>query len=137
MGLAAAAASLKTYALPFLLVVLGAALVGPQAFFYRIFRRSLGLLMMLAGLMVFFLTNALAFRVAALACLVAVISIYFAYRDEEVISIIFASFFVGALYVLGRSTRLPVFLRTPLPWIITLVTMMLLLHHLYVNEHIY
>ena len=137
MGLAVAGAHFGQQAWAFLLLVTGVALAGPQAFFRRTFRRFLGVLLIVAALSIFYLTNVVAFRVASLSTLIAVVSIYFAYRDEEVISIIFASFFVGSLFMLGRSMLLPVFMRTPVPWIITLVTMMLLLHHLYVNEQLY
>ncbi|MBR9681526.1 MAG: hypothetical protein GOV00_01870 [Candidatus Altiarchaeota archaeon] len=137
MGLTAAERGLGGYFLPFLLFVTGIALMGPQTFFQRRFRRVLGVLIVLASLVYFHLSDIFVFRFAAASAILATVSIYFAYRDEETISILFASFFVGALYILGRSTRLPFFLQSPIPWVITLVTMMMLLHHLYVKEQLF
>ena len=137
MGVTASGRSLGDYVFPFLLFVTGIGLIGPQTFFQRMFRRSLGLFMLLASLVYFYMAGTGIFRIAAVSALLAVVSIYFAYRDDETVSIVFASFFVGALYVMGRSAYLPFFIRTPMPWVITLVTMMVLLHHLYVKEQFY
>ena len=137
MGLTAAGKPLGTYLLPFLLFVTGLALMGPQTFFQRRFRRALGFLAVIAAIVYFHTSNVFLSRLATIASLLAIISIYFAYRDDELLSILFASFFIGSLYVMGFSTTLSMFIRSPMPWIITLITMMMLMHHLYVREQLF
>ncbi len=116
-----------------LLIMIGIAMVGPQAFLERRVRRLLGTLFLLTGLVVIYLESLVAFRVAVASTLLAIVSIYFAYRDDEIVSAVFASFFVGSFYLVGYGLFKPVYIHTPLPWFVTFVVFSVLVYDLYVR----
>ena len=101
-------------------------LIGPQRFMKRASRKFLGTALVMAALSYLYLLGSVPLRFGMYSALLALVSIYFAYRDDEMISMGFASFFVGSLFVLGHSLYKPPMILSGYPLIITGATFVLL-----------
>ncbi|MBR9689571.1 MAG: hypothetical protein GOV01_01580 [Candidatus Altiarchaeota archaeon] len=134
IGVASARGPLAVSLVPFIPFLAGIIFIAPQGFMKRKVRRISGIFMLLASMSVLYLWGFVPLRFGAYAALTALVSIYFAYNDDEIISMVFASFFVGALFVLGYSLwKVPVVL-TSTPWIMTAAVFLLLVYEYYTKE---
>ncbi|MBR9680910.1 MAG: hypothetical protein GOU98_03750 [Candidatus Altiarchaeota archaeon] len=134
MGVASARGALAVSLLPFALLFTGVLFTAPQTFMKRRVRRLTGLLLLVASMGLAYLWGTVSLKFTMYSAIVALVSIYFAYSDDEIISMVFASFFVGSLYVSGYSLwKVPVVLST-LPWILTGITFLLLTYEYYTES---
>lgn len=131
MGVAAANGSLAASAIPFALVVCGVVLLAPQVFMGRRTRRISGILLLMAATAVLYMWSPMALKFGAYSALLGMVSIYFAYRDDEIISMVFASFFTGSLYVLGYALWKPPIVLHSTPWVLTFTVFLLLVYEYY------
>ncbi|MBR9679610.1 MAG: hypothetical protein GOU99_01005 [Candidatus Altiarchaeota archaeon] len=119
--------SLVLYLPAIFFYLIGIASLGPQMVGNRSFRRMLGLVFLLAGLSIFRMISLTVFKFAAVGALIALVAIYFAYKDDEFISILFVAFFVGLLYLVGWSIYKPYILASrTVPFFITFVVFAML-----------
>ena len=130
-GVASANGSLALSVVPFAPLVVGIVLFAPQSFMRRRTRRLSGVMVLLVAMLVLYLWGYIPLKFGAISALLALVSIYFAYKDDEVVSMVFASFFTGSLFVLGYSLwKVPVVL-TGAPWLITAAVFLLLMYEYY------
>lgn len=134
MGVAFAGGRFLPSLISYLFIVVGVMFVAPQKFMNRSSRRTLGTLLILGGFSWLYLKSMIAFQFGVYSALLALVSIYFAYRDDEIISMGFASFFVGSLFVLGHALWKPPAVLTALPWVLTAVTFILLVYEFYTRQ---
>lgn len=134
MGAASASGALLASIVPFAVLMAGVVLLAPQSFMKRRTRRLSGILVLLAGMTLLYLWGLTPLKFGAFTVLLALVSVYFAYQDDEIVSMVFASFFTGSLFVLGYSLwKVPVILA-PTPWIITFAVFLLLVYEYYTRS---
>jgi hypothetical protein len=134
LGVASARGQLAISVVPLVLLLGGVVLLAPQAFMRRRTRRLSGILVLVAAFIVLKLWSSVALKFGAYSALLALVSIYFAYTDDETVSMVFAAFFTGSLYVTGYSLwKVPVVL-SPEPWIITFAVFLLLVYEYYTQS---
>jgi hypothetical protein len=134
MGAASANGSLLVSLLPFTVLIGGIVLLAPQSFMKRRTRRLSGILVLIAAMTLLYLWGYVPLKFGTFTALLALVSVYFAYQDDEIVSMVFASFFTGSLFVLGYSLwKVPIIL-TPAPWIITFTLFLLLVYEYYTRS---
>lgn len=134
MGVASANGSLITSLAPFAVIMGGIVLLAPQSFMKRRTRRLSGILVLVAGMTLLYLWGFVPLKFGTFTILLALVSVYFAYRDDEIVSMVFASFFTGSLFVLGYSLwEVPIIL-SPAPWVITSALFLLLVYEYYTRS---
>ena len=134
MGVAFAGGQFLPSILSYLFIVVGVMCIAPQKFMKRSSRRFLGTFLVLGGFSWLYLNSLISFQFGIYSALLALISIYFAYRDDEFISMGFASFFVGSLFVLGHALWKPPAILTAFPWALTAMTFILLAYEYYARR---
>lgn len=134
MGVVSARGNFILSLVPFGLLIVGLVMLGPQAFIKRPTRRLVGIFFTIAGLLSLYLWGMVAFQFGIYTILLALVAIYFAYKDDEIISMMFASFFTGSLFVLGYALWRPPVVLMSTPWLITAAVFILLLHEYYVDH---
>lgn len=133
MGLVAAGGGILGL-FPFALLIAGLVMLAPQAFIKRPTRRLIGVFFTLMSLLVLYVWGMLPLQFGLYSIFLALVAIYFAYKDDEIISMVFASFFAGSLFVLGYSLWRPPVVLTSAPWLLTAAVFILLLHEYHVNH---
>ncbi len=115
-----------------LIYAAGVALLGPQMFGKE--RRALGILLVISALAYFKSISKQVFLLASAGLILALVSIYFAYKDEEYLSALFASFYVANIYNIARHAifeQVSLFL----PVAIAFLTFFLLAFELYMQGY--
>ena len=134
MGVASARGDLAISLIPFSIFLAGVLFTAPQTFMKQRVRRLTGLMLLLASMGLAYLWGMVSLKFTTYSAIIALVSIYFAYADDEIVSIVFAAFFIGSLFVMGYSLwKVPVVL-SPLPWILTGITFLLLTYEYYMEE---
>ena len=134
IGIVSAGGSIVASLIPFALIIGGLVMLGPQAFIKRPVRRLVGLFFTISGMLSLYFWGMTAMQFGMGTILLALIAIYFAYKDDEIISMVFASFFAGSLFVLGYALWRPPVVLVSTPWLITTAVFVLLLHEYYVDH---
>jgi len=83
-----------------LLFAAGVSLLGPQIIGAE--RRALGIILSISALAYFRLISKEVFLLSSAALILALVAIYFAYKDEEYLSALFASFYIAGIYSVSR-----------------------------------
>lgn len=134
LGVESAKGTIIFSLIPFVVLMVGVLLVAPQTFMKRRVRRLSGLLLLIASLGILYFWGNIPLKFGMYSVLTALVAIYFAYSDDEVISMVFSSFFTGSLFILGYSLwKIPVVL-TAAPWVITATIFALLNFEYYIED---